>query len=368
MIKSKLITDCRALDDCIRSIKQSSWVAVDTEFLRETTYYPLLCLIQIRTESVGICIDALAIDDLSPLQAIFADKNITKILHASRQDLEALDQRMDTPICNLYDTQIAAALCGYGGQISYAGLVESICQVRLDKSHTRTDWAARPLSSAQLQYAIDDVNYLYRLQQALANQLSEFGRCAWHREECENTLKLENYRIDPQDVWQRLKGGAKIPIKYQHSAKALSIWREQKAQQRNRPREWILSTRALTEICKCQPSNLAQLAELKMVNANVVKFSGNAILNILNTASTGKTPVWHNYTPSDKAQRKQLSEIINKLKSIAEASHISQSMLANRHDIEAMIVGKVTIPLLEGWRYEFCGKEIVAEFIMDRNI
>ncbi len=368
MIKSKLIADRHALDECIGIAGQSQWIAVDTEFLREKTYYPLLCLIQLRTESAGFCIDVLAIEDITPLQQLFSDNHIIKILHACRQDLEALAQRLEQPLCNLYDTQIAAALCGYGGQVSYAALVESLCRVKLEKSHTRTDWSARPLSSAQLQYAIDDVNYLEQLRRSLDSRLSALARQAWHRDECEKTLQAEDYLIDPEEAWQRLKGGTKIPIQYQRSAKALSIWREHKAQQRNRPREWILSSRALTEICMRQPLNLAELAAIESVHASVVKFSGAAILAVLeaNSVATDAVmdePIWQNYVALNKQQREQVKAIMNKLKSVAEAASISESILANRNDIEALIAGTTNIPLLVGWRYEFFGKALLAEFL-----
>ncbi len=365
MTKTKLITGRYALDECIRELRKSNWIAVDTEFLREKTYYPLLCLIQIRSASAGFCIDVLAIDDLTPLQEIFADKNIVKILHACGQDLEALAQRIDQPICNLYDTQIAAAFCGYGRQVSYAALVESVCQVQLEKSYTRTDWSARPLSAAQLQYAIDDVNYINPLQQTLDSQLSKLGRQAWHRDECEKILATD-CQIDPKDAWQHLKGGAKIPPHYQHSAKALSIWREHQSQKRNRPREWVLSTRALIEICLRHPANLTQLSALESVHHGLVKFSGTALLAILKSNSAisdvALEPIWGNGVSLNKEQRGQVKTLIQKLKRVAEEARISSSLLANRKDIETLIVGETNIPLLKGWRYEFFGKQILSEF------
>lgn len=366
MTKIKLISQRKALDECIRAIKKSKWLGVDTEFVRESTYYPLLCLIQLRSESEGFCIDVLAIDELMPLQEIFADKNIIKIIHSCRQDLEALAQRIDEPLCNLYDTQIAAAFCGYGEQVSYAALVESICQVRLEKSHTRTDWSARPLSPAQLQYAIDDVNYLARLKEYLGNQLSKFDCQTWHRAECERVLKLNNYPINPEDGWQRLKGGAKIPVRYQRSAKALAIWREHRAQQRNRPREWILSSKALIEISTNQPANLSMLSKIPSVNAGLVRNSGSAILKVIAANSFEKgdaKPIWETYAPLDKEQRIRVKAIMNKLKNVAERVNISESIIANRSDAEALIAGKTNILLLQGWRYEFIGKQLLAEFV-----
>jgi ribonuclease D len=362
MTKIKLITEQDTLDDYIADAKNSEWLAVDTEFLREKTYYPLLCLIQCKTETEEFCIDVLAIEDLSPLQQLLRNQAVTKVIHSCRQDLEALDQRLSGTMMNLYDTQVAAAFCGYGDQVSYGALVESVCGVQLDKSHTRTDWSARPLSTAQLQYAIEDVSYLNDLREYMNVQLLKLGRVDWHREECDRILNLKDYKIDPELAWKRLKGGGKIPVQYQQCAKALSTWREFRAQKSDRPREWILSSQALKDICCQQPSNLSSLSEIKTVYPGVIRKSGEAILKILNT-SAGKTePVWNKIEPLDSEQRKRVKEIMNRLKSIAEDGEISQSILANRSDIEALVSGKRDIPVLEGWRYKFAGERLLAEF------
>ena len=364
MSKIKLITEQDSLQDYVENAKKSAWLSVDTEFLREKTYYPLLCLIQCKTETEEFCIDVLAIEDLSPLQQLLCDRGVTKVFHSCRQDLEALDQRLNGSVQNLYDTQVAAAFSGYGDQVSYAALVESICSVQLDKSHTRTDWSARPLSTAQLQYAIEDVSYLNDLREVMDIRLSELGRVDWHREECDRVLNLKDYQIDPELAWKRLKGGGKIPAEFQQCAKALSTWRESRAQKSDRPREWILSSQALKDICYRQPSNLSSLSEIKTVYPGVIRKSGEAILEIVNsnTGTGGTEPVWKNLAPLDSEQRKRVKEIMTRLKNIAEEGKISQSILANRSDIEAMVSGKRDIPVFEGWRYKFAGEKLLAEF------
>jgi len=350
MTKIKLITDYDTLVEYSEAAKKSEWLSVDTEFLREKTYYPLLCLIQCKSKFEEFYIDVLAIKDLSPLQDLLAEQSVIKIFHSCRQDLEVLDQRLNGSVQNLYDTQVAAAFCGYGEQVSYAALVESVRGVKLDKSHTRTDWSARPLSPAQLQYAIEDVDHLNQLREFLDLQLAELGRRDWHREECERILNLKDYQIDPELAWKRLKGGVKIPAEFQQCAKALSIWREYKAQKRNRPREWIVSSQALKDISYQQPSSLSALAEIKTVFPGVVRNSGDAILKIVKSSSDNEASgsVWKNFTPLDSEQKKRVREIMTRLKNIAEVGKISQSILANRNDIEALVAGGLDVPILEG--------------------
>ena len=160
------------------------YLAIDTEFLRERTFTPELCLIQLCNHQSAVCVDPLAIQDLSPLGEVLENPAVVKIVHSCRQDLEAINTRLNNQVQNLYDTQLAAAFCGYGEQVSYAALVESICAVHLPKSYTRADWSLRPLPEAQIHYALDDVNYLPELYRELQQQLIDSGRSQWHVDEC----------------------------------------------------------------------------------------------------------------------------------------------------------------------------------------
>ncbi len=363
MLKIKPIDTFRELNARVERTLASRWLGIDTEFLRDRTYYPLLCLIQCRTETDEFCVDALAIDDLSPLQRLFGNPDIVKILHSGRQDIEALDQRLNDPLVHVFDTQIAASFCGLDEQASYASLVESICQVTLAKSHTRTDWSRRPLSKEQLQYAMDDVRYLRPVQMFLQDRLAASGKLQWHRSECLRALGNRDFVIRPEDGWKRLRQGAKLPRRIQHDARALAVWRENQAQIRNLPREWVLSTQSLLDICSRRPRDRNALARIDSVSKKTVARFGDGILRALQSDSGHDRdhPVWKKHSPLERELRRRVKEITAKLRKAAQAENMSPALLANRSDIEALVTGDTDILLLKGWRYDLIGRELQAE-------
>ena len=368
MLKIKPVDTFNELNVRVDQALACRWIGVDTEFLRDKTYYPMLCLIQCRTEADEFCVDALAIDDLSPLQRLFANPDIVKILHSGRQDVEALGQRLNHPLAPIFDTQIAASFCSPDEQVSYASLVESVCQVTLAKSHTRTDWSRRPLSKDQLQYAMDDVRYLRQIQVFLQDRLVASGKLQWHRSECLRALGNQDFVIPPEDGWKRLRQGAKLPRRLQHDAKALAVWRENKAQVRNLPREWILSTQSLLDICYQRPRDRNALAGISSVREKTVERFGDEILRVLQNGSGNDRdhPVWKRHSPLERGQRRRVKEITEKLRKVAQANNMSQALLANRSDIEALVTGDTSILLLKGWRYDLVGRELqsdLADFV-----
>ncbi len=363
MQKMKPVDTFSELKVRVERARTSRWLGIDTEFLRERTYYPLLCLIQCRTGTDQFCVDALAIDDLSPLHQLFGDPAIVKILHSGRQDVEALDQRLKQPLVNVFDTQIAASFCGLDEQASYASLVESICQVTLAKSQTRTDWSKRPLSDEQLQYAMDDVRYLRPLQEFLQEQLATAGKLQWHHHECLRAFGNRDFVIAPEDGWKRLRNGARLPRKAQHDARALAIWRENQAQIRNLPREWVLPTQVLLDICLKGVRDRTALARIDSVSKKMVARSGDEILRVLQDSSRHdrSRPVWKKYSPLEPELRRKAKEVMTKLKKTAQAENMSPSLLANRSDVEALVTGDTDILLLQGWRYDLIGRELQAD-------
>ncbi len=363
MLKIKPVDTFGELNVRVDRALACRWVGIDTEFLREKTYYPTLCLVQCRTKVDEFCVDALAIDDLSPLQRLFGNPDIVKILHSGRQDMEALDQRLDHPLVHVFDTQIAAAFCGPDEQASYASLVESICQVTLAKSHTRTDWTRRPLSGDQLQYAMDDVRYLRPLQKFLEDRLITSGKLQWHRSECLRVFGNRDFAMSPEDGWKRLRQGAKLPRRLQHDAKALAVWRENQAQVRNLPREWVLPTQSLLDICSRRPRDRKALAGIDSVSKKTVGRFGNEILRILQNGSgqDRNRPVWKRHSPLEREQRRRVKDIMEKLRKVAQAENMSPALLANRSDVEALVTGDTDILLLKGWRYDRIGRELQAD-------
>ena len=354
------------LADFIAAVLRGGWAAMDTEFLRERTYTPELCLIQIANQDLAACVDPLAVNDLSPLGALLDDPAVVKIFHSCRQDLEAIDTRTTIHADNLYDTQLAAAFCGYGDQVSYAALVESVCAVHLPKTHTRTDWSRRPLSGAQLEYALDDVKYLPALHQELHRRLEQKGRVEWHKDECIRAMDPANYRFAPDQAWLRLKGIERMDNAARACARKLAVWREQKAHHRNLPRGWILPTPVLLQICRHRPDSVAKLAQIKEIAPGTVKHAGHELIALITqtephddavTEAPGPTP------PLTPEQRRQVREIMDWLDRHAKQAELSRSLIANRQEIENFVRGNTNSPLFKGWRKHLIGDELMARYL-----
>jgi ribonuclease D len=364
MSSIKVISDANTLSRMCDALSGAKWLSLDTEFMREKTYAPILCLLQVCSENEIFCIDSLAIDDLRPLYKLLEDSSIELILHSCRQDFEALDTVHAVNPSGLFDTQLAAAFCGLGDQVSYAALVEQVEGVKLAKSHTRANWQARPLSADELTYALDDVRYLKGICNYLKDQLARNGRTAWFEDECALQCEPNTWRVDPETAWQRLKGGARLPVEAHESAKRLAIWREHQAIKRNRPREWMLSTAALLSICKINPANVDQLGRIEGVHAGFVRHSAQAVLDILREAPriTNGDPLWTNQIVLDPAQRKQVKGVMTIIKTTAEEIGISPALLANRSMVEKFIRGRTDVDLFKGWRLDVVGQRILTNY------
>ena len=364
MSSIKVISDIDALNQVCDTLHDTRWLSLDTEFMREKTYAPILCLLQVCTESDIFCIDTLAIDDLKPVCAMLEAPAVELILHSCRQDFEALDTVCPLTPSNLFDTQVAAAFCGYGEQVSYAALVERVEGIKLAKTHTRANWQARPLSDEELAYALDDVRYLPAVRNYLADKLARDGRTSWFEAECAAQCRPASWRIDPELSWQRLKGGARLPLEAQEAAKRLAVWREKQAIQRDKPREWILGTSALLLMSKLNPANVDQLQRIEGVHPGFVRNSAPAILEILKASprERGRDPVWINQAALDPTQRKRVKGVMGMIRATAEETGISPSLLANRSMVEKFIRGCTDIELFKGWRLEVVGQKILASF------
>lgn len=359
----KIIENEHDLMRWIDAFCDSESIAIDTEFMRERTYSPKLCLIQVATEKGSVCIDPLAISDLSSLGAMLSNPAI-KIIHSCRQDLEALAMRMPVRIRHLYDTQLAAAFCGYGDQISYAALVESLCGVRLPKLHTRANWERRPLQFAHLEYALDDVKYLPALQQKLHCILKQKGRVEWHLDECALAANPSNYRFDANRAWKRIKGISHLDALSQACVKKLVLWREQAAHVRDLPRGWVLPTPIMLKICRGKPSTQKQLAQIDGIDARLVEHSGNEMIAIIrqSVSGTGEDSPPCSVSALSAEQRGQVKKIMRFLEECATSTAISQSLFANRHEIEQFVRGTTDLPLFQGWRAELAGNEVLAHY------
>lgn len=347
------------LVDYCQSIASSPWLALDTEFVRERTYDPHLCLIQVAANNGQIaCIDALAIKDLGPLYELLAKPEITKILHAVSQDLEVLYLNSAPPITPLFDTQLAAGFLGLGDQIGYAGLVRQLLEVELAKGQARTDWSRRPLSQDQLSYAADDVRYLGTLYEQLAADLKAKGRDAWLAEDIGQLSQPENYQPQPENAWRRLKGLGRLPVPAQHRAARLAAWREQRAIAKNRPRRWILADAPLLALAVAAPVSLDELTAIIDLPAKLIQSQGAELLDLLLAPVNDDQPLVLDRDRPDAEARALQKRIKAALKDLAQELDMTPSLLATRGHVEALAQGRLVTSVFSGWRADVIGASL----------
>lgn len=365
------VTTTAQLGEVCDSFARHSAIAVDTEFTREKTYYPQLGLIQIASTDLVVCIDPIAISDLTPLQALFTAPTLTKVLHAARQDLEVLWQRLQVNPAPLFDTQLGAAFLGLHEQMSYAALITHYLGISLPKAHTRADWCQRPLSTEQLHYAADDVRYLIAVYPQLLAALRDAGRLDWCQHECDQLGNLVCTEPDPDDLWQNVGGQQRLEPQQLAVLRALARWREQFARHSNRPRQWILRDEVILSLAQQAPSSMAQLQMIDALPPATLQRHGETLLNLIAESTALPPEQWpaaNNYVPLTPAQKSQISSLSAKLRQLAEQQHIATPLLATRRDLERLLIQHQTIPLLQGWRYELAGKSLLAAMPDDSRI
>jgi len=350
------------LKEICQKFSQSEFLAVDTEFVRQATYYPILALIQICDGQQIAIIDPVTIDDLGPLMTIFYDDTITKVLHSARQDLEifySLNQSVPNAI---FDTQVAAALLGYGEQIGYASLVKQLLNVELDKSQTRTDWLKRPLTDKQLTYAADDVRHLAKLYPMQKKKLEQQGRLSWLENDFRFLSSEATYSPSPETIWLKIRGANRLKKQKLAILKNLTSWREYQAIKRNLPRRRVLSDDSLIELASNPPKNLSELGEFNGISNKFIQYNGDeviaAIQQGLNTDSKDcpQLPTVEKLTQDEEALADCLMAVIHLS---AHDNHISPNCLCTRKELNALIKGKRDLNILSGWRNELAGKHLL---------
>jgi len=360
-----LIVDSEQLEHACSCFAGAPWLALDTEFVREETYFPGLCLIQIGDDRRCTSIDTLALGNagLQPLLTLLTEPQSVKIFHAASQDLEIFVRLLPQGLTPLFDTQVAAALLGDGDQLGYAALIEKRIGVKLDKSLTRTNWARRPLTPPEIAYALDDVRYLAEIYPQLREALIRCNRLAWLEEDCARLADPDRYRVRPEQAWRRLKGISRLAPVSQPVAMALAAWREQIAQQRNRPRKWVLDDDALYRIAERRPQTVGQLAELRVLPPKTLERHGAALTGIVTATIGGAVAGVDDELPFTSAQKNQLKALQDRARTIAEALEIPAGLLAPRADLEALIRHgeQANVALLAGWRREVAGVQLLAE-------
>jgi ribonuclease D len=357
----KILTTTQELIAFCKASQDVDWLALDTEFIRERTYYPNLCLVQVASERDIVCIDTIAIDDLSSLKELLYQPSITKIFHSASQDLEIFVNLYDAVPTPMFDTQVAASLLGYGEQVSYAHLVNEICGIELDKSLSRTNWERRPLSENEIRYAVDDVKYLAKVYLYLKDKLSEDERSHWAESECTNLSALEKYQTDASKVWKTVKGAGKLNSNQLNILKQLAQWREHQAIAENKPRRWILSDQALRNLAIEQPINLDTLQQLEDINRDHVAYADTLVEEIQQAQNIPEAdwPEVSLFGPLSNEQRKLVKQGQAFIRERAEQLNISPSMLATRSVVEKLIRGNRDLDILTSWKKELVGDDLV---------
>ncbi|MEP1353277.1 MAG: ribonuclease D [Tateyamaria sp.] len=363
----KTITTTEDLAAFCTEAAQHDYVTVDTEFLRERTYYSKLCLVQLAMpgtdDSGAVLVDPLANGlSLEPLYDLFRDTSVVKVFHAARQDLEIFYVDAQVFPEPLFDTQVAAMVCGFGEQVGYETLVRKIARQPLDKTSRFTDWSRRPLTDAQKTYALADVTHLRQIYELLAANLAESGRARWVSEELQILLSPETYIIDPQNAWKRVKTRTSSS-KFLAVVQELAAFRESHAQNRNIPRNRVFKDDALVELASNKPKSLEDLGRSRLLLREARK--GDIADGILSAVSRGVAMPPEAQPKPDRSREKlqvnpALADLLRVLlKAKTESAGVAAKLIATASDLDALAAGIRDVSALQGWRSEVFGEDAI---------
>ncbi|MGV6872450.1 ribonuclease D [Pseudochelatococcus sp. B33] len=356
-----LISTTDALTAACARLAHHPFVTVDTEFLRETTFYAKLCLIQMASPEEAVLVDPLAPGiDLAPFFALMADEAVVKVFHSARQDVEIIWQRGQVIPTPLFDTQVAAMVCGYGDSVSYEQLTNDLAHARIDKSSRFTDWSRRPLDNQQLTYALSDVTHLRTIYAALAADLAASGRSGWLEEEMAILTSPATYELHPEDAWQKLRGRVR---KQRELAVLIEVaaWREREARARDVPRSRVMKDDGIVDVAVNAPHSAEALGRLRSIpNGFERSRAGADILEAVERAlarDPASLPALER--PRGRANTGAVLELLKVLlKSVAETARVAPKILATVDDLEAIAVDdNADVPALHGWRRNIFGEQ-----------
>ncbi len=360
-----LLTTTQQLTRFCEAQAGADYVTVDTEFMRERTYYAKLCLVQVAGPNEAAVIDPLAEGmDLAPLYRLLADKNILKVFHAARQDVEIFFNATGQVPAPLFDTQVAAMVCGFGEAASYETLADKLAKVKIDKSSRFTDWARRPLTDRQAEYALADVTHLRVVYEKLAAQLEKSGRSEWMREEMEVLTNPATYMVNPQEIWKRLKLRADKP-RLRALLRELAAWRETEAQKQDVPRSRVLKDEALMEITHHAPSTKEDLARMRGIHGGFAE--SRLAEEILTVVARVKAMTPDQFPPSEprrimpKGSAAVLDLLKVLLKQVSDEYGVAAKLIATTDDLEIMAAEDAPeVKAMKGWRRQLFGETAMA--------
>lgn len=333
-------------------------IAVDTEFLRERTYHPRLCLVQVATPDECVVIDVIAIDNLAPLAILMRDEGTVKVFHACSQDMEVLNYTLGALPAPIFDTQVAAAFLGERMQTSYNGMVHAFCGVTLPKSESLTDWSRRPLTPEQVEYALDDVRYLIKAYDVIMERLDESGRASWVLDEIKPLTDRSHYVVDRRVAFKRVKRVNSLTRRQLAVARELAAWREARAEYSNIPRKWLMSDEVLIALSKRPPHDAASLRRVR----GTERLSDADVAGALSVIARGESCPADKYpfiARTHKPASPELESVIDLMyaliRLVGERSGVATAMIASRDDLVDYVDHPQDSPLREGWRFELVG-------------
>lgn len=361
----RLITTAEDLDQLCRRLAAEEFVTVDTEFMRERTYWPELCVVQLGGDNDVAVIDAQADGmDLTPLGTLLADSNVLKVFHAARQDIEIFVLRFGAVPTPLFDTQIAAMVAGFGDQVGYDALVAGLTGRPIDKAHRFSDWSARPLTPAQIAYAANDVTHLRDVYRRLRARLERDNRLEWVGEEMAALSNPDLYRADPETAWERLKPRSSNR-RFLARLQALAAWREREAQRVNIPRQRVVRDEALTEIAATAPVEVATLSRVRGISRGFADGAmGESLMKVVAAVQARPDSALPPPPPARDAPRASpalvaLLKVL--LQAKCEQNHVAPRLVASSEEIDRLVVEDAPdIPALHGWRREVFGEDAMA--------
>jgi len=375
-----LITTASALETLARELKSLGRFALDTEFIREKTYRPQLCLVQIAAGEKAVLVDPFLTPDLTPILDLIFDPEVVKVVHAGEQDMEIFYSMGRKAPRSVFDTQVAAAMAGRGESISYARLVEDLTGVRLSKIETFTDWSKRPLRPEQLVYALDDVRYLHRVVALLEAELQGLGRGDWLRDELAFYEDIGTYEKDPDRLYLKVRSASKLDSRELAVLRNLAAWREEEAQKMDRPRGRIILDEVLVELARRAPASLEQIGAVRGIHPQLIRRSGQEILRRVAAAKKLKP---EEYPPpiERRASDAELSLVVDLLEVVLRAraaeAKIAPAYLASRKDLSDLAVSvlqggkdsaREALPLLSGWRRRLAGEALLELLNGDSHV
>lgn len=365
------IRDTEALSEAIEMLCAAPVVALDTEFMRERTYFARLCLVQIATPEASYLIDAIALEGrLEPLARVLSAPGVMKIVHAGSQDVEILLRATGSTVAPVFDTQIAATLAGFPTQVGYAQLVHDLLGVKIDKSDTFTDWSVRPLSEAQLVYAEADVLHLPGVYRLLHERLVREGRLGWLADDFERLADPATYAVDPREQYRRVKRASSLDRRSLAVLRELAAWRESEAQRRDTPKRWLISDESLIEVARRRPGSAAELAAIRGVNDRVASRNASAVLAAIEAGMSVPDDELPRLPKRDRipTDAQPVADLLNAVLRVRAREHgVAPGLIASRDDLERFASGdREGHPLAAGWRHTLAGAELGA--ILDGTV